>query len=486
MFQEAYSSLYFNILGEKTMSNIALQIERQAAGSVVNGANVVFDTTQYIAGNVTYNSATGIITFLEAGRYSINWWVALQSVSAANAIFAVTSSQGDFLEGNSPLKTTEVVGLSIVNIAAAPATVSLVNASGGTAYYASGIPVKTTLVVVEDDIVPPAGPTGPTGPVGPTGDTGPIGPTGFTGPIGPIGATGPVGPTGATGPIGPTGATGPIGPTGATGPIGPTGATGPVGPTGATGPIGPTGATGPIGPTGATGPVGPTGDTGPIGSAGDTGPTGPTGFTGPIGPTGDTGPIGPTGPTGFTGPTGDGATGPTGDIGPTGPTGFTGPIGPTGDTGPIGPTGPTGFTGPIGPTPLLLGLQAQYQNASAAVIANGALIPFNTVINNQSAALTLNAATGEITIAESGNYYVSWWISVDGSTVATFITFSLELDGVPLSSAAIPILSGQLTGSDLISVTTTPAVLTLVNTTGNDIFTGDTNIQANIAILQLS
>ena len=468
MFQEAYSSLYFNILGEKTMSNIALQIERQAAGSVVNGANVVFDTTQYIAGNVTYNSATGIITFLEAGRYSINWWVALQSVSAANAIFAVTSSQGDFLEGNSPLKTTEVVGLSIVNIAAAPATVSLVNASGGTAYYASGIPVKTTLVVVEDDIVPPAGPTGPTGPVGPTGDTGPIGPTGITGPIGPTGATGPVGPTGATGPIGPTGATGPVGPTGATGPIGPTGDTGPVG------------------PTGATGPIGPTGDTGPIGSAGDTGPTGPTGFTGPIGPTGDTGPIGPTGPTGFTGPTGDGATGPTGDIGPTGPTGFTGPIGPTGDTGPIGPTGPTGFTGPIGPTPLLLGLQAQYQNASAAVIANGALIPFNTVINNQSAALTLNAATGEITIAESGNYYVSWWISVDGSTVATFITFSLELDGVPLSSAAIPILSGQLTGSDLISVTTTPAVLTLVNTTGNDIFTGDTNIQANIAILQLS
>ena len=436
MFQEAYSSLYFNILGEKTMSNIALQIERQAVGSVADGANVVFDTTQYIAGNVTYNPATGEITFLEAGRYSINWWVALQSVSAANAIFAVTSSQGDFLEGNSPLKTTEVVGLSILNIAAAPATVSLVNASGGTAYYAPGVPVKATLVVLEDDLVPPGGPTGPTGPVGPTGDTGPIGPTGDTGPIGLTGDTGPIGPTGDTGPIGSAGDTGPTGPTGGTGPIGPTGDTGPIGPTGFTGPIGPTG------------------------------------------PTGDTGLIGPTGATGFTGPIGD--TGPTGPIGPTGPTGFTGPIGST------GPTGPTGFTGPTGPAPLLLGLQAQYQNASAAVIANGALIPFNTVINNQSAALTLNAATGEITITEPGNYYVSWWISLDGSTVAVFITFSLELDGTPLSSAAIPVLSGQLTGADLISVTTTPAVLTLVNATGNDIFTGDTNVQANIAILQLS
>ena len=135
---------------------------------------------------------------------------------------------------------------------------------------------------------------------------------------------------------------------------------------------------------------------------------------------------------------------------------------------------------------MLLGLQAQYQDAEVATLADGDAIPFNTVINNQSPDMTLNAGTGEITITAPGNYYVSWWVSVDGSTVATFITFSLELDGTALSSSATPLLTDQLTGSDLITVTTTPAVLTLNNATGNDIFTGNTAIQANIAVVQLS
>ncbi len=285
------------------MSNIALQIERTIAGSVAVGSNVVFDSIVYSDGNITYNSGTGVITFNESGRYVINWWVATQSSLSTNGIvFALSSSQGDFLEGNSPIKTDEVTGVSIIDVAAAPVTVSLVNASTSAVSYATMVPLKATLVIVEDDFV---GPTGEAGPTGPTGDTGPAGPTGSTGGTGPTGPTGPTGSTGDTGPIGPTGDTGPIGPTGDTGPIGPTGDTGPVGPTGDTGPIGPTGDTGPIGPTGDTGPIGPTGDTGPIGPTGDTGPIGPTGDTGPIGPTGDTGPIGPTGDTGPIGPTGD-------------------------------------------------------------------------------------------------------------------------------------------------------------------------------------
>ncbi len=100
--------------------------------------------------------------------------------------------------------------------------------------------------------------------------------------------------------------------------------------------------------------------------------------------------------------------------------------------------------------------------------------------------MTLNAANGEITITAPGNYYVSWWIAVDGSTVATTITFTLESDGAPLSSAATPILSDQLTGADLITVVGTPSVLTLVNTTGNDVFIGVTTVQANLVIFPLS
>ncbi len=216
------------------MSKIARQIERTIGGSVAVAANVVFDSIVYSAGNVSYNPATGEITFNEEGRYEINWWVTSQSSLSANGtVFALSSSQGDLLEGNSPLKTGEVVGLGIINATAAPVTVSLINASTQVVFYSPMVPLTATLVVIEDDIVTL---TGPTGPAGPTGDTGPTGPTGPTGAASTV--TGPTGATGDTGPTGPTGDTGPIGAASTvTGPTGPTGATGPTGPTGDTGPV---------------------------------------------------------------------------------------------------------------------------------------------------------------------------------------------------------------------------------------------------------
>ena len=224
------------------MSDIALQIERTLAGSVVTSANVVFDSIVYLAGNISYNNTTGVITFNEAGRYVINWWVGTQTtVSTNGAVFALSSSNGDFLEGVSPIRTGEVVGIGIINVVSAPVTVSLVNGSNNTIFYAVDVPLTATLVVVQDDVSGSTGPTGATGPTGPTGATGDTGPTG---PTGAAGATGPTGPTGATGDTGPTGPTGAAGATGDTGPTGLTGATGD------TGPIGPTGATGQTGETG--------------------------------------------------------------------------------------------------------------------------------------------------------------------------------------------------------------------------------------------
>lgn len=175
------------------MSDIALQIERTLAGSVATLANVVFDSIVYLAGNISYNNTTGVITFNEAGRYVVNWWVATQTtVSTNGTVFALSSSKGDYLEGVSPIRTGEVVGTGIIDVVTAPVTVSLVNGSNSTIFYAINVPLTATLVVVQDDV---SGSTGPTGPTGATGSTGPTGPIGTTGPTG---ATGTTGPTGAT------------------------------------------------------------------------------------------------------------------------------------------------------------------------------------------------------------------------------------------------------------------------------------------------
>ncbi|MDK2965930.1 collagen-like protein [Lacrimispora sp.] len=181
------------------MANNALQIELNTVTTVASGANVPFDNIVYSFGAISYNPVTGVITISEAGRYILDWWLATQSTQSTNGTaFALSSSQGDLLEGNSPINTGEVYGIGIIDVVTAPVTVSLVNISTATVYFSQIVPLRGTLVVVQDDF----------GPTGPTGATGPTGPTGATGPTGPTGATGPTGPTGATGLTGPTGATG--------------------------------------------------------------------------------------------------------------------------------------------------------------------------------------------------------------------------------------------------------------------------------------
>ena len=361
------------------MPNSALQIELNTATSVASNANVPFDTIVYSAGGISYNPATGVITFLEAGRFVIDWWLATQSSQSTNgASFALSSSQGDFLEGNSPIKTGEVYGIGIVDVTTAPVTLSLVNISNAPIFFATQVPLKGTLVIVEDD-QDSAGGTGPTGATGPTGPTGPAGTTGATGPAG------------ATGPVGPTGATGPTGPTGDTGATGPTGDTGATGPTGAAGLTGPTGDTGPTGPTGAAGLTGPTGDTGPIGPTGATGPTGAAGLTGP-----------------------------TGDTGPTGPTGDTGPTGPAGDTGPTGPAGLAAFGGRFSDDPqtliLALGIESQVDLT-------------NTMPSND---VTYQPAES-ITIVNPGTYEVSFLLRGSVS-VGALTTVAVRLNGADIPS----------------------------------------------------
>ncbi|WP_326513650.1 hypothetical protein [Clostridium intestinale] len=225
------------------MSNSSLQLELLANAYIQSGSSVIFDNIVYNSGNITYDTASGVVTFTEAGRYILNWWVATQTATSPNfVVFALTSSQGDLIEGNSPVKTGEVVGFGIINVVSAPVTLTLNYISEGTAVLSSLVPVKATLVIVQDDIVSPTSVTGPTGASGVTGETGATGDTGVTGVTGATGATGD---TGATGITGPTGATGETGVTGSTGVTGATGETGVTGSTGVTGATGETGATGP-------------------------------------------------------------------------------------------------------------------------------------------------------------------------------------------------------------------------------------------------
>lgn len=182
------------------MGQTALQITLSSSAVISPDEPVIFNDIKYTAGNVSYNTATGELTLSSEGRYVINWWLAVQSSPSTNgAAFALETSQGDLIEGNSPIKTDEVYGIGIIDVAAAPVTVVLKNIGTGPMYLSSIVPLQGTLVLMEDVLEGPTGPTGPdglsayevavengfvgtqeewleslVGPTGPAGEAGPI------------------------------------------------------------------------------------------------------------------------------------------------------------------------------------------------------------------------------------------------------------------------------------------------------------------------
>ena len=191
--------------------SIQLQIERTAAQTVAVGSNVLFNNVPVLSGAISYNPATGVITMNQVGTFIINWFVAVEAtLSETGTVFALISSGGQDIVGNSCRKTGEASGFGIVNVEAVGETVSLVNTSTDPIALQPIVPIKASLIVFEE-VQSETGPTGPTGATGATGDTGPTGPTG------PAGTDGVAGLVGAIGDIGPTGDTGDTGDTGPTG-----------------------------------------------------------------------------------------------------------------------------------------------------------------------------------------------------------------------------------------------------------------------------
>ena len=108
------------------------------------------------------------------------------------------------------------------------------------------------------------------------------------------------------------------------------------------------------------------------------------------------------------------------------------------------------------------------------------------MVNDQSANISYNAGTGEFTITAAGNYEVIWWVATFGAGTATEIALGVSLDGGPEVIGTSPSLTGQVVGHALITVTTTPATVTLNNVTGDSVFFAGTSVQADMLIEEVN
>ncbi len=132
------------------MSEIALLLELTSSTPILPGNNVLFDNISYTNGTISYDQQTGLITFPETGRYSINWWIAVQSSASTNgATFEFLTSEGYGNTSGSPVKTGEAFGAAVFEVEEAGATGSLINGSTATVYVSPSVPVKAGLTVIQ-------------------------------------------------------------------------------------------------------------------------------------------------------------------------------------------------------------------------------------------------------------------------------------------------------------------------------------------------
>jgi len=185
-----------------------LHVQRRQNASIAPGEAVVFEDVLANEGSIGYDNQTGILTLSEAGTYLVGWSVNTLSTFDEHSNFALSTSEGNYIRGTSPLLTGQVNGSAIVTTTEPDVTMTLVSDSLSDFTFPP-ITLSPNSKIMANLIIHGLPSEGPQGEAGEQGIPGPQGPKGDTGETG---AQGPKGDTGDTGPQGPKGDTGPESP----------------------------------------------------------------------------------------------------------------------------------------------------------------------------------------------------------------------------------------------------------------------------------
>jgi hypothetical protein len=132
---------------------------------------------------------------------------------------------------------------------------------------------------------------------------------------------------------------------------------------------------------------------------------------------------------------------------------------------------------------VLRGIQLRLSDGGGDSVQNNGAVVFDTIVNNQSP-ITYNFSTGELSITVPGNYYLSWWIAINGALAD--VTFAIRQNGGGYIPASMPVSVGQLNGNALITVGASGASVALVNRSGAAAQMAGTPVQASLTAVYLS
>lgn len=212
------------------------------------------------------------------------------------------------------------------------------------------------------------------------------------------------------------------------------------------------------------------------------------GIVGPTGPQGEKGPTGPASVVSVSGTHTVSFTEPASVDSTFTPNGvallFNIPQGVPGEIGPMGPQGIVGPTGPSGSGSTLGGLQAQLVQSNLVMLQPEDTVVFNTILTENIPTIMYDNTTGIFTFSKKGTYYISWWVIVDGTSHVDEITMSFT-NGSIIVASSLPVVTGQLSGSTLVTITGAPEKWFLKNTSGDIISLSSMTVHASITIVGL-
>ena len=151
---------------------------------------------------------------------------------------------------------------------------------------------------------------------------------------------------------------------------------------------------------------------------------------------------------------------------------------------------------PVPAPPQLRGLETNLTAGAGGTVADGFPIPFNKLISNN--ALGASFVTGAVTLTKSGTYLVNWWVapeisaaaeetgSATAGQVSEEISFAVSVNGQIVSGSCAPVGTGQVSGSTLITVTSAPTTVQIVNDSGENVILSSVSAQAGMTIVQFA
>lgn len=131
------------------------------------------------------------------------------------------------------------------------------------------------------------------------------------------------------------------------------------------------------------------------------------------------------------------------------------------------------------------GIHAQLIHSAHVLLGHNGNIIFDTIRNHSTDHISLDRNTGQFLLAPARHYYISCWVTVDGTELTPIVEFALAIGQTHTPIASSPQCSCQVSGTALIASGRTTQTLTLKNVSGNAIRFADTAAQANIVITEI-